>query len=59
MSLRQSKIQIWGIPIILGALSVIGLLSALLADGLGDVVSWLTLGATVMVATRFVWRRHS
>lgn len=35
---------IWGMPILLGAISLVGLLSALLGDGGWDVVSGLALG---------------
>ena len=38
------NMKIWGMPILLGLLSGVGLISALLEDGLWDMVSWLTLG---------------
>lgn len=38
------NMKLWGMPILLGLLSGIGLISALLEDGLWDVMSWLTLG---------------
>lgn len=38
------SMKLWGMPILLGLLSGIGLISALLEDGLWDWVSWLTLG---------------
>jgi hypothetical protein len=44
--------KVWGIPIVIGILSGIGLLSALTGDGFYDLLSWLTLGVPV-VAT--VW----
>lgn len=42
--------KVWFWPVIVGMLSAIGLLSALLYDGLGDVVSWLTLLVPVALA---------
>jgi hypothetical protein len=49
---------LWGIPILLGVLSVVGLLSALLGDGVWDAVSWATLGLPVAAAAWFGMRRH-
>jgi len=43
-------------PLLLAALSLLGLLSALLGDELYDVMSWLSLGVPV-VLTAFVWAR--
>ena len=42
--------RVWRMPIILGLLSAIGLIAALLADGLGDLLSWLALSAPVAAA---------
>lgn len=44
MSARLTAGQIWGMPVLLGAISLVGLLSALLGDGGWDVVSGLGLG---------------
>jgi hypothetical protein len=49
MSRAVRSIRIWRAPIVLAAASAIGLTSALLADGAGDVLAWLTLGAPVVV----------
>jgi hypothetical protein len=38
------NMKLWGMPILLGLLSGIGLISALLEDGLWDWISWLALG---------------
>lgn len=40
---------IWTAPIVLGVLTVIGLVSALLGDGVWDAVSALALGAVAAV----------
>ncbi|MCF2499143.1 hypothetical protein [Dyadobacter chenhuakuii] len=44
--------KVWGLPIVIGILSAIGLLSALTGDGFYDLLSWLTLGIPVVLA---VW----
>ncbi|MDQ3773507.1 MAG: hypothetical protein M3461_03585 [Pseudomonadota bacterium] len=36
-------------PILLGTASALGLIAALVSDGLGDVVSWIALAAPVVV----------
>jgi hypothetical protein len=45
----MSASQIWGMPIVIGMLSGIGLLSALLGDGMWDALSWLALTAPLVV----------
>ncbi|MFA5017092.1 MAG: hypothetical protein WC504_06070 [Methylobacter sp.] len=50
MKTSLTGIQIWGMPILLGLVSVSGLIAALLFDGIGDVVSWLALAAPVVTA---------
>jgi hypothetical protein len=41
--------RVFGAPALLGLVSAIGLLSALLGDDIRDAVSWLTLGAPLLV----------
>jgi hypothetical protein len=45
--------HVWQWPLTIGALSAIGLVSALLGDGWADVLAWIGLGAPVLVATFF------
>ena len=40
---------LWGMPILLGILTLVGLVSALLGDGIWDLVSAFALGAPVLV----------
>jgi len=47
---RGRPSRTWAAPIALGLLTVVGLLAGLLADGFGDVVSWVALGAPVATA---------
>ncbi len=48
-----SKTQIWSAPVALGLISCVGLLAALLSDGIGDAVSWVALAIPVAVAARY------
>jgi hypothetical protein len=41
--------QIWLAPALLAALTAVGLVSALLGDGIWDALSWLGLGTPVAV----------
>jgi hypothetical protein len=52
MSGVRSNRQIWGAPIALGVLSLVGLVAALVADGLGDVVSWVALAVPAAICLR-------
>lgn len=47
--------MIFRIPLLLAALGVIGLLSALVGDGIWDGVSWVCLGIPVVI-TAVRWR---
>ncbi|MCC2962725.1 hypothetical protein LK540_20035 [Massilia sp. IC2-278] len=49
--------KLWGVPILLGILTLIGLLSALFGDGVWDAVSALALGTPVAVGAWFSLRR--
>jgi hypothetical protein len=49
MKRALSPRQIWAAPLALATASALGLVSALLADGAGDALGWLALGAPVIV----------
>jgi hypothetical protein len=53
----RSPSQIWAMPILLAILTAIGLVAALLGDGVWDLVSSVTLGAPVLVAAWYGLRR--
>lgn len=53
---RQTLSQIFGWPLVIGALSTIGLVSALVGDGLWDGVSWLTLLLPILLYALFLLR---
>jgi hypothetical protein len=49
--------RVFAVPALLAVVSLIGLLSALLGDGVWDAVSWIALGAMVVVVGWCWWRR--
>lgn len=50
-------LRMWGAPILLAVLTVIGLISALLGDGLWDHVSAVALGVPVALCLWFGLRQ--
>ena len=52
MKPRQSSFwKVFGIPVVIGALSAAGLFSALLGDGMWDAVAWVGLGVPTVLGT--------
>jgi hypothetical protein len=49
--------KVWAAPLILGLLGGVGLVAALVGDGMLDTVSWLALGVPVLVIL-WAWRRR-
>lgn len=49
----SQSLSLWRWPIVLGFLSLVGLLVGLADDGWGDVLAWLTLGLVTAVCLRF------
>lgn len=56
--MSRTAMQIWGVPIVLAILTTVGLISALLGDGIWDALSAVTLGIPVLVGTVFMFRRR-
>jgi len=57
---RGRSWHLWGWPIVLGLLTIFGLVSALFSDGgLGDVIAWFALGIPVGAGIWFGWCRRS
>ena len=48
-------LHVFGKPIILAFISMAGLITALVGDGVWDVVSWIALGYVVAVTVWYVW----
>ncbi|MEF8794560.1 hypothetical protein [Thiohalorhabdus sp.] len=42
--------RVWGMPLVLALVSALGLVAALLADGLGDALSWAALALPTAVS---------
>jgi len=53
----RTPLQIWGAPIVIGILTTIGLISALLGDGVWDAVSAITLGIPCLLGFWYCVRR--
>lgn len=54
MNTRSTTQRIYGAPLALAALTVIGLAAALLGDGFWDGVSWITLAAPIAVTAWYI-----
>jgi len=50
-------LKLWGAPLLLAALTIVGLLSAMLGDGQWNALSAVALGAPVAVGAWFGLRR--
>lgn len=49
--------RLWTAPILLGVLTSVGLISALVSDDAGDVLAWITLAMPVAVVCWYAPRR--
>lgn len=58
MSTTRKAHSVWTMPLLLGAASLAGLLIALLADGLADVVSMSLLALPAVVGAWFGYVRR-
>lgn len=56
--MKQPFGPVWTAPILLGVLTIAGLLSALLGDGLWDDLSAVTLGSVVLVGAWYGLRKR-
>lgn len=54
---RRSGWQIFRAPVWVGVLSVVGLLAALIGDGVFDGLSWIALGMPTALAIWYGWWR--
>jgi hypothetical protein len=55
--MKNGFLKIWGVPVLMAILSMVGLLSALIGDGPWDGLSWIALGIPVIVICWFFARR--
>mgnify|MGYP003489608917 CR=1 FL=1 len=56
--MKGGAMQLWFMPVLLGVLTTIGLVSALLGDGIWDIVSAFALGAPVIAGAWYGLRRR-
>jgi hypothetical protein len=54
---RGNWLTVYGGPLLIGMLSIAGLLTALLSEGVGRYFSWIALGAPVAATAWFFVRR--
>lgn len=52
-----SRVRVWTAPIVLGAVTALGLTTALLSDDIGDVFAWIALAVPIVVVARHAWPR--
>ena len=57
MRTRRSLGQVYLWPLVIGVASVLGLVSALVSDGIGDALSWALLAVPVAVGL-IQWQRR-
>lgn len=50
--MKKSFLELWGMPILLAALSLFGLTTALLGEGWWDLLGWLTLSTPLVIIIR-------
>lgn len=55
MNSRNRFWFIWGVPIVLGVLSLFGLLAALLGTGVWHWASWISLSILLIVIAKYWW----
>ena len=51
---RRNFWQVFGAPIVLGVVSIVGLIAALIGNGFYDAVSWITLSIPVIVIAKYL-----
>lgn len=56
-SQRKTNGELFFWPLVIGVASCVGLISALVADGGWDAVSWGLLGIPIAVAAFYAWRK--
>lgn len=49
--------RIWRWPVLIAAISAVGLIAGLISEGAGDWLSWLALSVPVMIALHGLHRR--
>jgi hypothetical protein len=58
ISARRTSTQIFATPAIIAIVVAIGLISALLGDGIWDAAAWIALALPLAVIAFFTWKRQ-
>lgn len=53
---ENTWLRLWGPPILVGFISLLGLVCALTGDGIWDILSWISLGIPV-VLIGYYWKK--
>ena len=59
MKREGDLLPVFGIPLLLAACSLVGLVSALTGDGWRDIVAWVGLAVPVLAIGLAIRRRHA
>lgn len=58
MKKRKNLTKLWGQPILIGVLSISGLIAALIGDGLFDFIAWICLLYPLIRLSYHYWSRQ-
>jgi hypothetical protein len=50
---KTDYMKLWGMPIVLGFLTFIGLISAIVGTGIWHVLSWIALSIPLLIAVQY------
>jgi 1,4-dihydroxy-2-naphthoate octaprenyltransferase len=49
---KTDAMNLWGMPILLGALTFLGLISAIMGTGIWHILSWIALSIPLIIAVK-------
>gem|GEM_PF-844324 len=56
LTMKNTFLKLWGVPMLLAALSLFGLIAALLGDGLWDYLGWIALSVPLFLVIRHYYK---
>jgi hypothetical protein len=54
--MKKTFLKLWGIPLFLAFLSLFGLITALLGDGIWDILGWITLSIPLILIIKHYYK---
>ncbi len=54
---ENNRLRLWGPPLLVGFISLLGLVCALTGDGFWDTLSWISLGVPVVLMGYYYWKK--